>query len=62
MTKISLLIDTDVGGDIDNTLCVAMALNSDGRVVLSDGPGTGSGRLSRICLVLWRILNQLPAK
>lgn len=28
MEKIKLLIDTDIGGDIDDALCVAMALNS----------------------------------
>lgn len=28
MDKIKLLIDTDIGGDIDDALCVAMALNS----------------------------------
>lgn len=28
MVKIKLLIDTDIGGDIDDALCVAMALNS----------------------------------
>lgn len=28
MDKIKLLIDTDIGGDIDDALCLAMALNS----------------------------------